>query len=61
LNWDDVAFDIGHYAIMDRWQTLFREMDALQEVTDEELQAIAKKYLVKTNRIVGVATREPAR
>ena len=21
LNWDDVAFDMGHYAIMDSWQT----------------------------------------
>ncbi len=59
LNWDDVAFDMGHYAIMDSWQTLFREMDALQEVTADELRATAKKYLAKTNRILGVATREP--
>jgi predicted Zn-dependent peptidase len=59
LNWDDVAFDIGHYAIMDTWQTLFREMDALQEVTAAELREAARKYLVKTNRIVGIATREP--
>ena len=59
LNWDDVAFDVGHYAIMDRWQTLFREMDALQEVTAAELQEAARKYLVKPNRILGVATRGP--
>jgi len=59
LNWDDVAFDVGHYAVMDSWQTLFREMDALQDVSAPELQAVARKYLVKTNRIVGVATREP--
>ncbi len=61
LNWDNVAFDIGHYAIMDTWQTFFREMDELQEVTAAELQAAAQKYLVKTNRIVGIATREPVR
>jgi predicted Zn-dependent peptidase len=59
LNWDDIAFDIGHYAIMDSWQTFFREMDAVQEVTASKLQAAARKYLVKTNRIVGIATREP--
>ena len=44
---------------MDTWQTLFREMDELQEVTARELQRAAQKYLVKTNRIVGIATREP--
>ena len=59
LDWDDVAFDIGHYAIMDSWQTFFREMDAVQEVSAAQLQAAAQKYLTKTNRIVGIATREP--
>ena len=44
---------------MDTWQTFFREMDELQEVTAAELEATAQKYLVKTNRIVGIATREP--
>ena len=44
---------------MDSWQTLFREMDALQEVTAEDLQEAARKYLVKPNRILGVATRGP--
>jgi len=58
LSWDQVAFDLGHYEIMDSWRTLFREMEAVQEVSVEELEAFASKYFVKNNRIVGVATRK---
>ncbi len=60
LNWDDVAFDLGHYEIMDSWRTLFAEMDALQTVTAAQLQAVARKYFVESNRIIGIARRAPA-
>jgi predicted Zn-dependent peptidase len=57
LNWDDVAFDLGHYEIMDSWKTLYREMDAVQKLTGEDLQHAAQKYLIDANRIIGVARR----
>ncbi len=58
LDWDGVAFDLGHYEIMDSWRTLFRERNAMQAVTAADLQAVASKYFLRTNRIVGVALRE---
>jgi predicted Zn-dependent peptidase len=60
LNWDDLAFDLGHYEIMSSWQTLFRELDAVQAVTAADLQRVAAKYFVRTNRVIGVARRRSA-
>ncbi len=57
LNWDDVAFDLGHYEIMDSWKTLYREMDGVQQVTAEDLRRAAEKYFIDSNRIIGVARR----
>ena len=57
LNWDDVAFDLGHYETMDSWKTLYREMDGVQQVTAEDLRRVAQKYFIDSNRIIGVARR----
>ena len=57
LDWDDVAFDLGHYEIMDSWKTLYREMDAVQKVTAEDLRRAAQKYFIESNRVIGVARR----
>ena len=60
LNWDQVAFDLGHYEIMDSWKTLCRVMEAVQEVSKAELEAAEKNYLVQHPRIVGLALRKDA-
>lgn len=60
LNWDDLAFDLGHYEIMDSWRTLYREMDAVQKLTADDLQRALRKYFSETNRIIGVARRAQA-
>ncbi len=60
LNWDDLAFDLGHYEIMDSWRTLYRELNALQQLTAEDLRKVSEKYFVRTNRVIGLARPEGA-
>jgi predicted Zn-dependent peptidase len=42
---------------MDSWRTLFTEMEALQRLTAADVQRVAQRYFIETNRIVGIARR----
>jgi len=51
---DALAFQIGHFQTMDRWQTLEAFLIARERTTQEEIQRVAAKYLFIDNRTTGV-------
>jgi predicted Zn-dependent peptidase len=53
-NSDALAFQIGHFQTMDRWQTLETFLTARDVTTLEEVQRVASKYLLVDNRTTGI-------
>jgi predicted Zn-dependent peptidase len=41
-----------------QWQTVFTDLEELEKVTVNDLQRVANKYLIKTNRTVGVTVNK---
>jgi predicted Zn-dependent peptidase len=52
---DALAFEIGHFQTMDRWQTLPEYLQARDDTTPEDIARVAGVYFVPDNRSVGVA------
>ena len=50
-----LAFYQGHWG---NWRELFRELDRINAVTAEDIQRVAKKYMTKKNRTVGMINTE---
>ncbi len=44
----------GYQNLWGDWRELFRELDRINAVTPEDIQRVAKKYLTKKNRVVGM-------
>jgi predicted Zn-dependent peptidase len=49
-----LAFQIGHFQIMDSWQTLQPYLEARDATSEEDLRKLARKYFVAKNRSIGV-------
>jgi predicted Zn-dependent peptidase len=49
-----LAFQIGHFQIMDSWQTLQPYLEARDATSEEDLRELARKYFVAKNRSIGV-------
>ena len=56
---DALAFDVGHFQTMDRWQTLETHMAARETTSGDDIARLVRQYFVAKNRIVGVV-RPPA-
>jgi predicted Zn-dependent peptidase len=57
-----LAFEIGHFQTMDRWETLQAFLDARDNTTAADIARVAQLYFVPDNRSVGVAhSRTPRR
>jgi predicted Zn-dependent peptidase len=56
-----LAFEIGHFQTMDRWQTLQEFLDARDGATTDDIMRIARLYFVPDNRSVGVARSRTGR
>ena len=52
-NPEQLAFQIGHFQTMDRWQTLVPYMEARETTTVEDLRRLAAKYFIPDNRAWG--------
>jgi predicted Zn-dependent peptidase len=50
-----LAFEIGHFQTMDRWQTLPEYLQARDDATPDDIARVAALYFVPDNRSVGVA------
>jgi predicted Zn-dependent peptidase len=53
-NPDQLAFEIGHFQTMDRWQTLVPYLEARETTTASDLQRLAAEYFVPENRAWGL-------
>jgi zinc protease len=47
------AWQLGQWAMVDRWQRFFEILDELRAVTPADLQSVAKKFFGEDNRTVG--------
>ncbi|HSM06715.1 MAG TPA: insulinase family protein [Longimicrobiales bacterium] len=52
---DALAFEIGHFQTMDRWQTLPAYLQGRDDTTPEDIARVAGTHFVPDNRSVGVA------
>ncbi len=50
---DALAFEIGHFQTMDRWETLQDHLEGRDATTDETIARLAARYFVPENRVVG--------
>ena len=51
---DALAFEIGHFQTMDRWQTLEEFLNAREATTAQDIARLAERYFIPENRTVGV-------
>jgi predicted Zn-dependent peptidase len=49
-----------HHLLFGDWRALFRTIDAIEKVTKEDVQRVARETFVPTNRTVGMIVTEPA-
>ena len=50
-----LAFEIGHFATMDRWTTLAEHLEARETVTPADVRRLVRRYFTSENRVTGVA------
>ena len=55
-----LAFQIGHFEIMDSWRTLKPYLEARDAAIADDLRLLADKYFIDNNRSVGVVLPEEA-
>jgi predicted Zn-dependent peptidase len=60
-NPDQLAFEIGHFQTMDRWETMVPYMEARETTTAEDLSRLAAEYFVRDNRSWGFVRPKTSR
>ncbi|TCO76088.1 M16 family metallopeptidase [Chromatocurvus halotolerans] len=50
-----LAFEIGHFQTMDRWQTLQGYLEARDTTTASDIARLGERYFIDDNRTVGIA------
>ena len=55
-----LAFQIGHFEVMDSWQTLQPYLEAREQASGKDIARLVDSYFVAKNRSVGVVTPEGA-
>jgi predicted Zn-dependent peptidase len=55
-----LAFQIGHFHVMDSWRTLQTYLDARDAATPADISSLVETYFIPRNRSVGVVTPEGA-
>lgn len=68
FNWEQIrgargslAKALGSFEVMDGWQTLPTYMQARELASGADIQRVAARYLVPSNRIIGTSRRSPGR
>ncbi len=56
----NLAFEIGHFEVMDSWRTLVPYLEARDAATADDLRRLAERYFVANNRSIGVVMPEDA-
>jgi predicted Zn-dependent peptidase len=60
-NADALAFEIGHFFTMDRWQTLEEHLTTRERTSAADLQRLAAQYFIPENRTIGIVRRPTPR
>ncbi|HXV85896.1 MAG TPA: insulinase family protein, partial [Gemmatimonadales bacterium] len=64
LEADRVGFEVGHFQVMDGWQTLESYLETRQRATPADIARLLRRYFIPKNRSIGVVrppeTREKA-
>jgi predicted Zn-dependent peptidase len=53
---NSLAFEIGHFEVMDSWKTLQPYLEARDSTTVDTIRKLISRYFIATNRSVGVVT-----
>jgi len=53
-----LAFEIGHFQVMDSWRTLEPYLEARDAASADDLRRLAGKYFIANNRSIGVVLPE---
>ena len=53
-----LAFEIGHFQVMDSWRTLETYLEARDDTTAGDLTMLVKQYFIPINRSIGVVRPE---
>jgi len=51
---DALAFEIGHFQVMDRWQTLAQYLNVREATTPADVSRLLSRYGIAANRTVGI-------
>ncbi len=57
LDADRLAFEIGHFQVMDTWRTLPLYLAAQERTTSDDLMTLARRYFTPANRTVGIVRK----
>ena len=53
---NSLAFEIGHFEVMDSWKTLQPYLEARDATTVDTIRKLIGRYFIAKNRSVGVVT-----
>lgn len=56
---DALAFEIGHFQTMDSWRTLQPFVTGWAQASADDVQRVARRYLVVDSRTTGIVVAEP--
>jgi predicted Zn-dependent peptidase len=57
---DALAFEIGHFQVMDHWQTLESYLNARESTVINDISRLLAQYVIPANRAVGIIRAEKA-
>lgn len=55
-----LAVELGHFATMDRWETLETYMTARENASAADVRRVAREYFVPANLVIATARRNPS-
>ena len=59
LDADRLAFEIGHFQIMDSWRTLETFLETREKTSSADIQRLSRQYFIPENMSVGIS-RKPS-
>jgi predicted Zn-dependent peptidase len=55
-----LAHLLGSFDVMDNWQVLLQQMQSRETASAEDIQRVAKRYLVPFNRVIATSRQQPS-
>ena len=55
----ELAFSIGHFQSMDKWQTLTEYMERRLNVSAQDIARVARRYFIASNQVIATTRIDP--